>query len=211
VAQILRSYAILFREPLFWCYSLTAAFSAFSYFAYLGGAPFIASGLLSLSAAEMGFYFMFVALGYIVGNFISGKFAERVGLLPMILSGTLIGLGSVVLIAGFAHFGTLTAPSLFLPMMLLGLGNGVCLPSALSGAASVRPELTGTATGLAASLQVSTGAVAGTLVAWLYADSFLAGTPWGMIMGMATGMILSLVTALMIWRRTGHAKFVPAE
>jgi DHA1 family bicyclomycin/chloramphenicol resistance-like MFS transporter len=211
VRQILRSYGILLREPLYWSYALTAAFSALTYFAYLGGAPFIASGLLALSAAEMGFYFMFVALGYIAGNYLSGRFAERVGLFPMILAGTLIGLLSVLLIAGFAQFGALTAPSLFLPMFLLGLGNGVCLPSALSGAASVRPELTGAATGLTASLQVGTGAIAGTLVAWLYADSFLAGTPWGMIMIMGAGITLSLVAALTIRRQMAQAGFVPAE
>ncbi len=211
VGQILRSYAVLLTEPLFWSYALTSAFSALTYFAYLGGAPFIASGLLSLSAAEMGFYFMFVALGYIAGNYISGRFAERVGLYRMILSGTLIGMASVVLITGFAYFGALTAPSLFLPMFLLGLGNGVCLPSAISGAASVRSELTGAASGLTASLQVSTGAVAGTLVAWLYADSFLAGTPWGMIIVMAIGMSLSLVAALTVRIHVARAKFVPAE
>ncbi|GAB4515345.1 MAG: multidrug effflux MFS transporter [Roseibium sp.] len=211
VTQILRSYGILLREPLYWSYSLTAAFSALTYFAYLGGAPFIASGLLALTAAEMGFYFMFVALGYIAGNYISGRFAERVGLFRMILAGTLIGLLSVLLIAGFAQFDALTAPSLFLPMFLLGLGNGVCLPSALAGAASVRPELTGAATGLTASLQVGTGAVAGTMVAWLYADSFLAGTPWGMIMIMAAGITLSLVAALSIRRHAAQTGFVPAE
>lgn len=208
--QILRSYATLCREPLYWSYTLTAAFSALTYFAYLGGAPFIASGLLSMSAAEMGFYFMFVALGYIVGNYLSGRFAERVGMYPMILTGTLIGLLSVFIIAAFARFDALTAPSLFLPMFLLGLGNGVCLPSALSGAVSVRPELTGAASGLTASFQVATGAVAGSLVAWLYADSLFAGTPWGMIMIMGIGVSLSLVAALSI-RRLSAEEFVPAE
>jgi len=209
--QVLRAYATLCREPLYWSYSLTAAFSALTYFAYLGGAPFIASGLLQLSAAEMGFYFMFVALGYIVGNYLSGRFAERIGMYPMIIAGTLIGIASVAIIAAFAHFEVLTALSLFLPMFLLGLGNGVCLPSALSGAVSVRPELTGAASGLTASLQVGTGAIAGSLVAWLYADSFLAGTPWGMIMIMAVGIGLSLVAALSIRRQEARMKLVPAE
>ncbi len=197
-AEVMRSYLTLLREPLFWCYSLTAAFSALAYFAYLGGAPFIAAGPLSMSAAEMGFYFMFVALGYILGNYISGKFTVRVGMLPMILTGTLLSVAAIVLIAAFTCFGVLSAPGLFLPMFLVGLGNGVCLPSALSGAAGVRPELTGSASCLTASLQVSGGAIAGSLVAWLYSDSFLAGSPWGMIAIMAAGAVLSLVAALAI-------------
>ncbi|MCV0424625.1 MAG: multidrug effflux MFS transporter [Roseibium sp.] len=209
--RVFQSYGALFREPLYWSYALTAAFSALAYFAYLGGAPFIAAKILVLSAAEMGFYFMFVALGYIVGNYISGKFAERVGLYPMILTGTLIGAIAVGLIAGFAYFGIVTAASLFLPMFVLGLGNGVCLPSAISGAVSVRPELAGAASGLTASFQVGMGAVAGTLVAWLFAESFLAGSPWSMILIMALGICSSLIAALSIKRMSSRHGLQPAE
>ncbi|POF29167.1 multidrug effflux MFS transporter [Roseibium marinum] len=209
--QVLRSYGMIFKEPLYWSYGLTAAFNALTYFAYLGGAPYIASGLLSLSAAEMGIYFMVVAIGYMAGNFISGKFAERVGIFPMVLTGTLTGVLSVALIAGFAAFGSLTAMGLFLPMFLLGLGNGICLPSALVGAISVRPEMTGSAAGLTASLQVGTGAISGSLVAWLYADSFMAGTAWGMILVMALGSGLSVVAALSIRHVSARRSFLPAE
>ncbi|WP_299471160.1 multidrug effflux MFS transporter [uncultured Roseibium sp.] len=209
--QVLRSYGILIKERLFWSYALTAAFSALTYFAYLGGAPFIAAQLLSLSAAEMGFYFMFVALGYIVGNYISGRFAARIGLYPMILTGTLISVFSVCLIGGFAYFGIVTAASLFLPMFVLGLGNGVCLPSAISGAVSVRPKLAGAASGLVTSMQVGMGAFAGSLVAWLFAESFLAGSPWSMILIMAIGIVISLFAALSIKRVEGAQELMPAE
>lgn len=209
--QVFRSYTSLFKEPLYWSYALTAAFSALTYFAYLGGAPFIAAEILQLSAAQMGFYFMFVALGYIVGNYISGKFAERVGLFPMILAGSIIGGLSVLLIAGFTYCGIVTAASLFLPMFILGLGNGVCLPSAISGAVSVRPDLAGAASGLTASFQVGMGAVAGTLVAWLFAESSLAGSPWSMILVMGFGIVSSLIAALSIKRLSTRAGLQPAE
>ena len=209
--QVLRAYSTLFREPLYWSYALTAAFSALAYFAYLGGAPFIAADLLHLSAAEMGFYFMFVALGYIVGNYLSGRFAQRVGMYPMIMAGTLVAIACVLLIAAFAQFGALTPAGLFLPMFLLGLGNGICLPSALSGAVSVRPEVTGAASGLTASMQVATGALAGSAVAWLYADGYFSGTPWAMISIMAFGMACSLVAALSIRFNAARAELVPAE
>ncbi len=209
--QVLASYATLCREPIFWAYALTAAFSALTFFAYLGGAPFIAAGLLSLSSVEMGFYFMFVALGYILGNYLSGKYAERVGMFPMIIAGTVVSAIAVLVIASFTYFSQLTALGLFLPMFLLGLGNGVCLPSALSGAVSVHPELAGSASGLTASLQVSAGAFTGSLVAWLYAESFLAGSAWSMIMVMAIGMMLSLIAAISIRLVSIRQAFVPAE
>ncbi len=209
--QIIRSYQTLLRQPLYWSYAFTAAFSAMAYFAFLGGAPFIAGELLALSPAEMGVYFMFVALGYIGGNFLSGKFAERMGLLPMIMAGTLVGVFSVGLIAGLVAFGVLTAPVLFLPMFLLGLSNGVCLPSALSGGAGVCRALTGAAFCLTASLQVLTGAMASSLVAWLYSNTVLAGSPWGMILVMAFGMTASLIAALTIRPLSNRRLVAPAE
>ncbi|PVB63512.1 multidrug effflux MFS transporter [Labrenzia sp. 011] len=209
--QILRSYGSLLREPLFWNFALIPAFNALTYFAYLGGAPYIASGNLSLGAAEMGFYFMFVAVGYMAGNFLSGKFAERVGMFPMVLTGALTAALSVLILTGIAAFGALTPLGLFLPMFLLGLGNGICLPSALAGAISVRPELAGSASGLTASLQVGTGAIAGSLVAWLFAHGLLAGSAWGMILVMVLGSSLSLAAALSIRRVSARQGFQPAE
>ncbi|WP_306143627.1 multidrug effflux MFS transporter [Roseibium sp. MMSF_3412] len=206
-----RAYRILMGEPLFWSYALTASFSALTYFAYLGGAPFIAAQLLSLSAAEMGLYFMLVAVGYIVGNFLSGKFSERVGLYPMIISGTLLSLLCVALMGGLAYAGVVTATSIFLPMFVLGLGNGICLPSTISGAVSVRPEHAGSASGLVASMQVGWGAAAGTLVAWLFAGSFLAGSVWSMILIMMFGAAANLVAALTIKRASAAQRLVPAE
>ncbi|CTQ54006.1 Inner membrane transport protein YdhC [Roseibium album] len=209
--QVLRSYSALFKEPLYWSYSLTAAFMSFTYFAYLGGVPFIAAKLMMLSAAEMGFYFMFVAIGYMVGNYISGKFAVRVGIFRMIFSGVLIGACAVSMIAGSAYLSALTPYGFFLPMFILGLGNGVCLPSAISGAVSVRPELTGAASGLTTSLQVGTGAVAGSLVAWLFADGIHAGSPWAMISVMAGSSSLSMLAVLSVKHLTPRQSLVAAE
>ncbi|WP_434052186.1 MAG: multidrug effflux MFS transporter [Roseibium sp.] len=206
-----RAYRSLTGEPLFWSYALTASFAALTYFAYLGGAPFIAAQLLSLSAAEMGLYFMLVAIGYICGNFLSGRFSERVGLYPMIISGTLLSLLCVALMGGFASAGIVTPASIFLPMFVLGLGNGICLPSTISGAVSVRPEHAGSASGLVASMQVSLGAAAGTLVAWLFADSFLSGSAWSMILIMMIGAVANLVAALTIKRTSAAHRLVPAE
>ena len=206
-----RAYRNLMGEPLFWSYALTASFAALTYFAYLGGAPFIAAQLLSLNAAEMGMFFMFVAIGYIAGNFLSGKFSERAGLYPMIICGTVLSMLSVALMGGLAYAGIVTATSIFLPMFLLGLGNGVCLPSTISGAVSVRPEHAGSASGLVASMQVGFGAAAGTLVAWLFADSFLAGSVWSMILIMLLGAFANLAAAFTIKRASAAQRLVPAE
>ncbi|MGL4406657.1 MAG: Bcr/CflA family drug resistance efflux transporter, partial [Notoacmeibacter sp.] len=61
----------------------------------------------------------------------------------------------------FLLFPTLGVSSLALfgPMLLVGVGNGMALPSTTAAAVSVRPEAAGAASGLIGALQTGFGAV----------------------------------------------------
>ncbi|EPA9467694.1 hypothetical protein ACQ8CU_005423, partial [Escherichia coli] len=50
-------------------------------------------------------------------------------------------------------------PAFFLPCMFIGIGNGLTLPLANMGAMSLHSDLSGTAAGLAAAMQMGGGAV----------------------------------------------------
>ena len=89
IAQF-REYPELLRSPRFWGYTLAAAFSAGCFFAYLGGAPFVGTEVYGLDPAALGIYFGIPALGYLVGNFLSGRFSVRAGINRMVLWGCLI-------------------------------------------------------------------------------------------------------------------------
>jgi MFS transporter, DHA1 family, multidrug resistance protein len=67
---------------------------------------------------------------------------------------TSLAVGLLLVLAGAVH-----VTSLFGPCVLVGLGNGLTMPSSTAGALSVRPNLTGSASGLAGSLTVAGGAV----------------------------------------------------
>lgn len=202
VQGLVRNYKSLVSEPVFWAFALTACFTSSVYFAYLGGTPFIAAGQLGMLPEEMGFYFMFVGLGYFVGNGISGRVASRVGLVPMVVAGTVFpSLAIACLVIGTMVMGIRSELMLFLPMVLVGLGNGLCLPSALSGAVSVRPDLAGSASGLSGSLQIGMGAVSSTIVAWLLSDAMYPQDTWPMIAVMAVYILLTWFGILGIFSR----------
>ena len=61
----------------------------------------------------------------------------------------------IALSLGLFAVGIDHALALFGPMVLLGVGNGMTLPSANAGIVSVRPHLAGSASGLGGSLQVA--------------------------------------------------------
>ena len=156
-AQI-KDYPELLRSRRFWGYCLTAAFASGSFFAFLGGAPFIGTHVFKLPASGLGVYFGIVSIGYMAGNYISGRYSTTFGINKMMLYGTLVMLfgvccSLVVLNLGFVH-----PMSFFGAMLFVGAGNGMTLPNSNAGLVSVRPRLAGSASGLGGAIQLLGGA-----------------------------------------------------
>ncbi len=153
------AYPELIRSRRFWGYAFTSMFSSGAFFAFLGGGTLIANSYYGLSPSEYGFYFMFISLGYLLGNLVSSRITNRVGINQMMLSGNIVvGLGLaasiVVILAGSTH------PMAFFGFVFfVGVGNGMTLPSSSAGVVNVRPALAGSASGLAGSLQLGGGAI----------------------------------------------------
>ncbi len=153
-----QAYPELLRSLRFWGYCLTAAFGAGSFFAYLGGAPFVGKELFHMTPFWLGFSFGAPASGYLVGNFISGKFSIRFGINRMIVMGvslTCVGL-SILLIVFLLGYGS---PLVFFGLVVcVGFGNGMALPSCNAGMLMVRPNLAGSASGLGGAIMIGGGA-----------------------------------------------------
>ncbi len=153
-----RQYPELLMSRRFWGYCLAAAFGAGAFFAYLGGAPYVGSEVYGLEPGTLGIYFGAPALGYFLGNWVSGRYSVRYGINRLIVVGTVLtsmglavsltlfyaGLGSVNIFFGFMTF--------------VGLGNGLVMPNANAGLLSVRPHLAGSASGLGGAIMIGGGA-----------------------------------------------------
>ncbi|QDG77897.1 multidrug effflux MFS transporter [Labrenzia sp. PHM005] len=199
VKKIGNSYYLLCREKMFWAFSAVAVLMAWLYFAYLGGAPFVAVSSFGLTAKEIGLYLMVVSLGYILGNYITGRIAARVGIIRMIAGGAVIGFFGVSLLLAGTLTDSLNGPLFFLPMFFIGLGNGISLPSAQSGAVSVRPELAGTAAGLVSFFQVGVGAVVSSLVAYMISAGVAGGDEMSMILVMFVGGVGGIISVAAVY------------
>ena len=183
------SYKSLVRSRLFWGYTLAAGFTSAVFFAFLAGAPYVMIELMGRSPAEYGFYFAMVPSGYILGNFMTGRFAARVGPNRMILTGTAVALVSVSAMAAAFAAGILHPVALFAPMFFIGVGNGLVLPSGIAGAVSVNPEVAGAAAGLSGSLQIGFGALVAPLI-----GAMLSTTVWPLIAIMAACSLLAIAS-----------------
>lgn len=167
-ADQLRTYPELLKSPRFWGYTAAAAFGSGAFFALLGGASYVSATVFGLTPFWSGVALGAPAIGYAVGNGISGRFTERFGINAMALAGsiiTVVGLGISLILT----LSGITSAFLFFSFVtFLGLGNGLLMPNTSVGLMSVRPHLAGTASGLGAAIMITGGAVlsqlAGTLL-----------------------------------------------
>ncbi len=153
-----RQYPELLGSRRFWGYCLTAAFTSAAFFAYLGGAPYVGSIVYGMDAATLGLFFGAPAIGYMIGNFITGRYATSYGINAMILAGSILSAAGLFIALSVFLAGLGGQLAFFGFMIFVGLGNGLVLPNATAGMLSVRPHLAGTASGLGGAMMIGFGA-----------------------------------------------------
>ncbi|WAP70464.1 multidrug effflux MFS transporter [Jiella pelagia] len=188
-----QNYAALFAAEAFWIYAFVSALISAVFFAFLGGAPFIAVNLLGMTPAEYGLWFGLCAAGYILGNFLTAQLSERLGIKTLMVTGSAISMSAALLSLGFIAVGWLAPATVFAPMFLVGIGNGLATPTSTAGGVSVVPHAAGAAAGMLGALQIGTGALA-SFAASLVATRY--GGPIGLFALMAAFGCGSLLVAM---------------
>lgn len=177
--------------PRFRSYALTLAFTSTVFFAFLGGAPHIMVDVLKRTPLEYGMWFFMVSSGYMLGNFLSGRYTQRAGIDRMMLMGCIVTMIGGMMCLAAALSGLLMPATLFVPMAFAALGNGLTIPNGTTGAISVDPRLTGAAAGWSGFIQMAFGAAASQLVGSLQ-DHWPSAVFWFM----AAGSVLALLVHL---------------
>ncbi|MEM8854859.1 MAG: multidrug effflux MFS transporter [Pseudomonadota bacterium] len=179
----------------YWTFVSTLAFLCVSYFAFIAGGTFVAVEVFELSASTYGAYFILIVSGYVLGNFVTGRFGPKIGIIAMIRLGNAVSLASVLVAVGLWEYGCEHPLGLFIPMFFVGLGNGFALPNAVAGAVSVCPWLAGTASGLAGAFQVGSGAVASVIVGIIIDANLWPDSTWPVLAPMLFGAVAALITS----------------
>ena len=193
-AQV-RSYPELVRSRRFWGHSLCLTFSIGAFYVILAGAPLVVGRLFGLSPAQLGALLGSITAGFAVGGFVSGRLAARHALTTMMIAGRLVACAGLVAGLGLFAAGATHAAALVGAVMLVGLGNGLTVPSATAGALSVRPGLAGSAAGFSGALTVGGGAVLTSLTGLVVTQRGGAVTLLGM---MLASTLLALAAALAV-------------
>ncbi len=159
-ARLLTGAAGLIRQPRFIGYTLTLGFCSAVFFSFIAGAPFLMVEVLNRSPLDYGLWFMLVSVGYMTGNFLSGRYSQRIGIDRMIAIGNALAIAGTLIMLIAAVSGALAPLTLFAPMLIVTLGNGMTVPNGTAAAISVLPKTIGAAAGLSGFAQIAIGAVA---------------------------------------------------
>jgi len=197
--QQFRTYPELLSSPRFWGYTLTATFASGAFFAFLGGGPYVSTEMLKLTPSQYGFYFGIISIGYMVGNFVSGRFSRRIGMNRMMLAGNVVATSGLIISILIFLGGSMHPLALFGPAAFVGAGNGMTLPSANAGLVSVRPHLAGSASGLGGALTLGGGAVLAAITAALLSPQ---SGPYPLLIVTLLSTIAGTLTTLWLIRRS---------
>lgn len=181
-APLVRSFGFLIRLPVFLAYTGIMSFTTGTFLAFLAGSPFIVIQLMGRSPGEFGLWAMMIAGGYMIGNFVTGRYAARVGTRWMIRAGIYLGVAGALGLVAAAWNGLGHPLWLFGPMMIVTFANGLVMASAVTSTVSVRPDLAGAASGLSGSVQIGIGAIVTVVVGLLQDESAL---PPALVVGAA--------------------------
>ena len=153
-----RAYPALLASGVFWASALTMVFGIGCFYIFISGAPLVADRIFGMNSAQVGIAIGVITAGFFFGNVLSAKYSSRAGLGAMILAGRASAvLGMALSALALIWF----APNIWIYfglIILVGLGNGLSTPSAHASVMSVRPDLAGSAAGLAGAMIMVIGA-----------------------------------------------------
>ncbi|WP_323038292.1 multidrug effflux MFS transporter [Gemmobacter sp.] len=194
-----RSYPVLLKSWRFWGYAICASAGSGTFFSFLGGAPAVGTQVFGMSPAELGIWFASPGVGYMAGNYLSARLAMRLGIMRMVVYGTIVLTLPLLVMLALALAGWLTPVTFFGLIALVGIGNGMSLPSANTGLMSVRPDLIGSASGLGGALMIGGGAALSALAAAVMGPG---NSPLPLIVLMVCSALVAVVASLVVMARS---------
>ena len=161
--KIINSYYTVLTNKSFLIFTFIGSIQVGVFFSSFGFMPY-EFARLGVSPLEFGFWISFTGIGYFTGNILNRYYAARLGIERLIVLGCLFSLLSyfsilIMFLNGFKH-----PLYISLPIILFGLGNGFSVANCIIGGISSTGNQSGTATGIAGALQMSSGGVIGAIV-----------------------------------------------
>ena len=161
--KITNSFLVVLKNTKFLTFTLIGAIQTGIFFSSFGFMPY-EFARLGVSPLEFGFWLSFTGIGYFLGNILNRNYASKFGIEALIILGCCFSLLSYLTIL-VLNLNDFTHPLyISIPIIIFGLGNGFTVANCIIGGVSATGANSGTATGIAGALQMSSGGVIGSII-----------------------------------------------
>lgn len=181
------AYKLLFAHRPFVLYVSILAFTYATLYAYLSGAPVVLASY-NVGPTDVGWYIACMTAAYITGSYTTSRLVHRRGERWVMFWGQVSVLSGVSLLLGLALIGMQARSAIAVPVLLIGLGHGLLVPSALAGSIGQLPALAGAAAAVAGLMQQLMGAV-GSYSVGLFTHENAAPLGWLMLLFSACALV----------------------
>jgi DHA1 family bicyclomycin/chloramphenicol resistance-like MFS transporter len=144
--------------PLFTGCVLQGAVVYATFLVFISLAPYVMVSALGRPATEFGLYYLFIAVGYFLGNWSVRRLMGRHDLHWMVVVGVLLTVVGAVAALAFVAAGLTHPLWIFIPIGVLSYGQGLALPNVTATAVSLAPQHAGVASSVIGFLQQLIGA-----------------------------------------------------
>jgi len=194
----------LVRMPMFAGCVLQSAVVYATFLVFISLAPYVMVSAFGRPSTEFGFYYLFIAAGYFLGNWSVSRFMSHHDLHWMVVVGVLLSAVSAVAALAFVAAGLTHPLWIFVPIAVLSYGQGLALPNVTATAVSLAPQHAGVASSTIGFLQQIIGAMC---VQWM--GNFSTDTALPMLLFCAIVCVIGLALLYVFPRveagKRGHA------
>ena len=161
--KITNSFLVVLKNTKFITFTLIGAIQTGIFFSSFGFMPY-EFARLGVSPLEFGFWLSFTGIGYFLGNILNRNYASRFGIEALIILGCCFSFLSYLTILVLNLNDFIHPLYISIPIIIFGLGNGFTVANCIIGGVSSTGANSGTATGIAGALQMSSGGVIGSII-----------------------------------------------
>jgi MFS transporter, DHA1 family, multidrug resistance protein len=159
-ADLIRAAVGVARRPVFLDCVLHSAVLYSSFFVFVSLMPYVLRDGLHRGATEYGSWYLLIAGGYFLGNYLTVCLGVRTHPARLRSAGISLQAGAALVAFLLARAGAWHPAFIFVPWAFIATGQGLTLPGLVADAVALAPEWAGTASGLLGFSQQLSGAIA---------------------------------------------------
>lgn len=162
--HILKRYREILSSRQFLVFAFCAGSGSAAFFTFFSSSPYVLINLLHIPTEYFGYYFGVLGIVYLFGSLLVGRLVTKLGIVRIVITGSLLLLLSGVIMLLWYFASGLTALNFIIPIAITSLGGAFLMSASAAGALEPFGHISGTASAMIGCLQFGYSSIIGTVL-----------------------------------------------